>query len=61
MTIEKAEWIMERDKMIVTGFMLTCPKTGEVGIVDKSAVRWLSKEDWWWLMHVSESPLAATR
>jgi hypothetical protein len=56
MTALKAAAIIDRDGGQVTGFIITQP-SGDVGIVDKSAVRWLSKAELWWLMHESESPL----
>ena len=56
LTASKTAMIIDRDGSQITGFVLTQP-SGGVGIVDKSAVRWLTKDDLWWLMHVSESPL----
>lgn len=56
LTIEKVKQVVSRDSAKVTGAMLTLPD-GSSAIIDKSAVRWLSKDEWWWLMHVSESPI----
>ena len=42
----------------VTGFVVTS-KTGLSALVYKSAVRWLTHDDMWWLMH--ESDKLATR
>jgi len=36
----------------VTGFVIT-NHLGGIGIVDKSAVRWLTGDEMWWLMHDS--------
>ena len=56
LTATKTAWMMERDKMQVTGFVVTSP-TGLIGIVDKSAVRWLTDKEMWWLMHDSPTPI----
>ena len=56
LTAKKTAWMMERDKMQVTGFVVTSP-TGLIGIVDKSAVRWLTDKEMWWLMHDSPTPI----
>ena len=54
LTARKAAYIMARDKSSVTGFVVTSPD-GLIGIVDKAAVRWLTKSEMWWLMHESEN------
>lgn len=59
LTAHKTEWVMARDKSSITGFVIT-DKDGRVAIIDKSACRWLTKEELWWLMHDSKSPLMTT-
>lgn len=56
MTAKKAAWMLKNDKSKITGFVLTSP-TGLIGIVDKSAVRWLVDKEMWWLMHDSPTPI----
>jgi len=36
----------------VTGYFLT-KEDGSVCMVDKGAVRWITKEEWWWIFHES--------
>ena len=36
---------MQRDKSVITGFVVT-DAYGNIGIIDKSVVRWISKEQW---------------
>jgi len=43
----------------ITGFVVCHPETHDRCIVEMSACRWLTNEEMWWLMHVSESPLTA--
>jgi len=50
LTVKKVEHIIQRDNSVITGFVLT-DKSGNVAIVDKAAVRWLSKDEWWKLFH----------
>ena len=50
LTIKKTLEIMERDQSFVTGFIVTS-KDGDIAIVNNSAVRWMSKENLWNLMH----------
>lgn len=50
LTARKTAHIMERDGSEITGFVVT-DKHGEVGIIDKSAVRWLYQERMDQLMH----------
>jgi hypothetical protein len=42
LTAEKTAEIMERDGSVVTGFVVT-DKYGDIGIIDKGAVRWIDK------------------
>jgi hypothetical protein len=51
LTLQKVESIMQRGYQI-TGFMLLS-EHGH-GIVDMSAVRWLTKDEWWKIMHEAE-------
>lgn len=44
-------------KFRITGFVL-CNESGDRCIVEKSAVRWLSPDEMWWLMQISESPIS---
>jgi len=37
----------------VTGYFLT-KKDGNVCMVDKGTVRWITKEEWWWIFHESD-------
>lgn len=43
----------------ISGFVL-CNEQGDRCLVEMSAVRWLDKDEMWWLMHESESPLNKT-
>jgi hypothetical protein len=52
-TASKTASCIKRDGSQVTGFVIT-DQFGSVGIIDKSAVRWLSAKEMWWLIH--ESP-----
>ena len=52
LTSRKAEEMLKHDDRQITGFVMT-DKFGNIGIVDKSAVRWLKKSEMWWLMHES--------
>ena len=45
LTAKKTNEIMQRDKSVITGFVVT-DAYGNVGIIDKSVVRWISKEQW---------------
>lgn len=54
LTAMKTASILRRDGSQITGFVVTHPQHGTVGIIDKSAVRWLDKGGWWWLMHESD-------
>lgn len=54
LTEEKAAHIMQRDGYEVTGYVLAQPD-GRRCIVEKSAVRWLNKDQMWEVMHPSEA------
>ena len=53
LTEEKAAHIIERDGFTVTGYVMAMPD-GRRCIVEKSAVRWLNKNQMWEVMHPSE-------
>jgi len=53
LTAKKTAELIEDKKYVVTGFVVT-DKNGDVGIVDKSAVRWLDKHDFFSMMHEYE-------
>jgi hypothetical protein len=50
LTAEKTAEIIERDGSVVTGFVVT-DKYGNVGIIDKGAVRWIDKTKFNNMMH----------
>jgi len=50
LTAEKTAEIIERDGSVVTGFVVT-DKYGNVGIIDKGAVRWIDKDKFYDMMH----------
>jgi hypothetical protein len=50
LTAEKTAEIMERDGSVVTGFVVT-DKYGDIGIIDKGAVRWIDKKQFFKEMH----------
>jgi hypothetical protein len=52
LTASKTADCIKRDGSQITGFVVT-DKWGGIGIIDKSAVRWLTDKEWWWLMHTS--------
>lgn len=60
LTAEKTHSIATRSAIgggyQITGFVL-CNDRGDRCIVEKSAVRWINKDEMWWLMQVSESPI----
>ncbi len=60
LTAMKTASIMSRQGYKITGFVVCHPETHERCIVEKSACRWLTNEEMWWLMHVSKSPLNPT-
>ena len=50
LTAEKTAEIIERDGSVVTGFVVT-DKYGDIGIIDKGAVRWIDKKQFFKEMH----------
>lgn len=50
LTALKTVFCIKRDESQITGFVVTDP-WGSIGIIDKSAVRWLTKDEFWKLMH----------
>ena len=50
LTAEKTAEIIERDGSVVTGFVVT-DKYGNVGIIDKGAVKWIDKDKFYGMMH----------
>ncbi len=60
MTKRKTEDIVERDNMVVTGFVLT-DSNGKRGIVESDVVRWLSQDQFYGLMHPSPSSVLQER
>lgn len=50
LTAEKTAEIIERDGSVVTGFVVT-DKYGNVGIIDKGAVKWIDKAKFYGMMH----------
>lgn len=60
LTADKTATVVRRDGYQITGFVLCHPETGNRCIIEMSACRWLTNEESWWLMHVSnELPPAA--
>jgi len=59
LTAMKTASIIHRSGHQITGFVVCHPETNERCIVEMSACRWLTNDEMWWLMHVSESPLTA--
>ena len=53
LTAEKTAEIMERDGSVVTGFVVT-DKYGNVGIIDKGAVKWIDKAKFYGMMQGDE-------
>ena len=60
LTAEKSAVVMKRDGYNITGFVLCHPVSGNRCIVEMSACRWLTKEESWWLMHISKTLPTAT-
>ena len=54
LTAEKSAIVMKRDGYNITGFVLCHPVSGNRCIVEMSACRWLTKDESWWLMHISK-------
>ena len=50
-TEKKAQLIQERDGYVQSGVVLCHPETGHRCIVEKGAVRWISNEEMWEIMH----------
>lgn len=55
----KAKGIYDRGEHELTGVVMRHKTTGEMCIVELSAVRWVSKDDSWTLMHPSPDVQAA--
>jgi hypothetical protein len=53
LTAVKTAEIMERDGSVVTGFVVT-DKYGNVGIIDKGAVKWIDKAKFYGMMQGDE-------
>ena len=53
LTIEKTAEIIKRAGRVITGFVVT-DKYGNVGIIDKGAVKWIDKAKFYGMMHVDE-------
>jgi hypothetical protein len=53
LTIEKTAEIIERDGSVITGFVVT-DKYGNVGIIDKGAVKWIDKAKFYGMMQGDE-------
>ena len=50
LTAEKTVQIIERDDSVITGFLVT-DQYGNVGIIDKNAVRWFDRAKFHGMMH----------
>jgi hypothetical protein len=53
LTIEKTAEIIKRDGSVITGFVVT-DKYGNVGIIDKGAVKWIDKAKFYGMMQGDE-------
>ena len=53
LTAVKTAEIIERDGSVVTGFVVT-DKYGNVGIIDKGAVKWIDKAKFYGMMQGDE-------
>jgi hypothetical protein len=53
LTIEKTAEIIKRDGSVITGFVVT-DKYGNVGIIDKGAVKWIDKAKFYDMMQGNE-------
>ena len=49
LTAEKTATIIERDNVDITGFVVT-DKYGNVGIINKGAVKWIGKQEFFVMM-----------
>jgi len=56
LTIEKTAEIIKRDGSVITGFVVT-DKYGNVGIIDKGAVKWIDKAKFYGMMQGGQQPL----
>lgn len=66
LTLRKTLDILAREEgWIVTGVVLSRPPERPFGetscVIDQSAVRWLTREDWWTIMHPPQIPLPLSK
>jgi len=54
LTALKTASIIKHGGYRITGFVVRHPEWENRGIIEMSACRWLTKDEMWWLMHVSE-------
>ena len=55
LTAEKTATIIERDAVDITGFVVT-DKYGNVGIINKGAVKWIGKQEFFVMMQEETKP-----
>ena len=55
LTAEKTATIIERDNVDITGFVVT-DKYGNVGIINKGAVKWIGKQEFFAMMQEETKP-----
>ena len=55
LTAEKTATIIERDAVDITGFVVT-DKYGNVGIINKGAVKWIGKQEFFVMMQGETNP-----
>lgn len=55
LTAEKTAIIIERDNSDITGFVVT-DKYGNVGIINKGAVKWIDKQEFFVMMQGETTP-----
>ena len=55
LTAEKTATIIERDAVDITGFVVT-DKYGNVGIINKGAVKWIGKQEFFVMMQGETKP-----
>ena len=55
LTAEKTATIIERDAVDITGFVVT-DKYGNVGIINKGAVKWIGKQEFFAMMQEETKP-----
>ncbi len=53
LTVEKTARIIEHSGYKLSGFVVLNDETNARGIIEMSAVRWLTNAEMWWLMHTS--------